>query len=347
MKLKTFLRLTIVLMMFFILLLGFYIGNIYIDVAMTKILPKEKRAEIVVDRGVKVRDFAKILEKNGYVSSATFFTVTYVSQYPSKSMQAGLYEISDQDTIVDLVEKIAKGKSKLESITIIEGTNWQQIKKQIRSNKQFINHRDNDLLIMFKKKGLLKIYGEKIDSLEGLLMPDTYKFKRGIDDHTIIEESIAKQIKYVETEWLKRDLSTQYKSPYEALIVASLIEKESRYTPEYSKIAAVILNRVQKKIPIQIDAAVIYGLGKHKNRLYYSDLKRKSPFNTYLNKGLPPTPIAMPSKEAIHAALHPYKFDALFYVLDSVKSNQHIFSNNFKAHLEAKNKRNEMNKNIN
>ncbi|MEC8881812.1 MAG: endolytic transglycosylase MltG [Pseudomonadota bacterium] len=345
MKLKTLLRLTIVLLMFFILLLGFYIGNIYIEVALTKILHKEKRAEIVVNRGVKVRDFAKILEKNGYVSSATFFTVAYVSQYPSKSMQAGLYEISDQDTIVDLVEKIAKGKSKLESITFIEGSNWQQIKRQIRSNKQFINHKDSDLLKMFKSKGLLKIYGEKILSLEGLLMPDTYKFKRGINDHTILEESIIKQVKYIEGEWSNRDLSTQYNNPYEALIVASLIEKESRYTPEYSKIAAVILNRIQKKIPIQIDAAVIYGLEKHKKRLYYSDLKKKGPYNTYLNKGLPPTPIAMPSKEAIHAALHPYKFDAIFYVLDSVKNNQHTFSNNFREHLQAKNKRSTTNKN--
>ena len=167
-------------------------------------------------------------------------------------------------------------------------------------------------------------------------MPDTYKFKRGIRDYTIIEEAVKKQINYVKSIWGERDQSAGYKNPYSVLIVASLIEKESSFEPEYSKIAAVVLNRIKKGIPIQIDASVIYGLGHHQARLFYSDLKKRTPYNTYLNKGLPPTPISMPSKAAIFAALHPYKFDALFYVLDGKKKNQHRFSNTYKEHLHAK-----------
>ena len=118
--------------------------------------------------------------------------------------------------------------------------------------------------------------------------------------------------------------------------MASLIEKESRYPQEYAKIAAVILNRLKKKMPIQIDASILYGLGHHQSRVTYRDLKKDTPYNTYLHKGLPPSPISMPGKHAIIAALHPYKFDALFYVLDSKKINQHICTNTFESHLKAK-----------
>jgi UPF0755 protein len=172
--------------------------------------------------------------------------------------------------------------------------------------------------------------------MEGLLMPDTFKFKRGISDMVIITDAFAKQAAFMADAWRARDRSAGYRSPYQALIVASLIEKESCYPPEYPKIAAVILNRLHKKIPIQIDASILYGLQRHQQRVRFSDLKIDTPYNTYKHKGLPPTPISMPSKQAILAALHPYKFDALFYVLDASKKNAHIFTNTFESHLKAK-----------
>jgi len=338
MKISSAIRYVFALLLFTITILFIYIVNIYVEIAVTKILPEGTRRNIVVDRGIKVRNFSKKLEELGLVSSSTHFTVAYISQHPSKTLQAGLYEINESDTLLDLVEKIARGASLMEKMTFVEGWEWQQIKHKMRSDKQFINHNDQDILSFVNKRFAHRINGNRnFKNIEGLMMPDTYKFKRGIQDLTIISEAVERQVSFLEKAWKGRDRTTNYKNPYQALIVASLIEKESRYPPEYAKISAVILNRINKKIPIQIDASVIYGLGKHQNRLFYSDLRKPTPYNMYMNKGLPPTPISMPSKKAIIAALHPHKFDALFYVLNANKSNQHIFTNNFKDHLAAKN----------
>jgi UPF0755 protein len=310
--------------------------NLYMEVALKKMLPEGHTKQVVVDRGVKVRTFADRLKAEGVISSSTHFTVAYISQYPSKTLQAGLYEITDQDTVLDLVEKVAKGLSLLEAVTLVEGWDWHQVQQSLRQGGRLTLHSEQSIQRYLEKKYPDHIWGSPLQSLEGVLMPDTFKFKRGVSDLVIIDYAFAQQQAFMKSVWAKRDPQTGYKSPYEALIVASLIERESRYPPEYPKIAAVILNRISKGIPIQIDASVMYGLGKHQQKLTYADLKRDTPHNTYLHKGLPPTPISMPGKKAIWAALHPFKFDALFYVLDAKGKRQHIFTNNFQAHLKAK-----------
>ena len=134
-------------------------------------------------------------------------------------------------------------------------------------------------------------------------------------------------------QWSKRQTNLYYKNPYEALIVASLIEKESKYIPEQVTIAAVILNRLKKRMRLQIDAAVFYGQNRTSGTLSKKDLRQKTPYNLYTRYGLPPTPIAMPAESAIYAALHPAKTDVLFYVLS--KSGKHIFNKSYKGHLKA------------
>lgn len=336
-KIKTLLRFALFALIFLAVLSGLYVSSIYCEVSIKKILPYGQSDEIVVKPGTSLRGFAKQVEARGYVSGARLFTVAYLSQYPSKTMQAGAYQVTDQDTILDLVNKIGKGKSKLESFTIIEGQSWRAIKKNMHMSNSFITHREVDLLNRFKERGFTKFYQQELHSLEGLLMPNTYLFKRGIHDYKIIEEAMVMQTEYLKNKWQQRDYKTPYQNPYEALIVASLIEKESHYIAEYPKIAAVIINRIRSSMPIQIDAAVIYGLGGHKKKVLYRDLKKDTPYNTYRKKGLPPTPIGMPSKSAIDAALHPYEFAALFYVIDSNDKSRHIFTNDYKSHLAAKN----------
>ena len=336
MKLTTFVRTCFATLLFAVLIATMYVLNIYVEIAIKKMVPEGEKRHILVRKGVKVRTFASELKKKGFIYSPTYFTVAYISQHPSKTLQAGLYEINDQDTLLDLVEKIARGYSILESLTIIEGWDWSQTRKAFQYEKRFARHSDKEILRYLNKKYTNSIWGKELSSPEGILMPDTYKFKRGISDLVIIDDAYRKQESFMKSVWEDRDLQTGYKTPYEALIVASLIEKESCYPPEYPKIAAVILNRINKKIPIQIDASILYGLGRHQQRVTYRDLKRESPYNTYKHKGLPPTPISMPSKQAIIAALHPYKFEALFYILSAKKKNQHIFTNNFESHLKEK-----------
>lgn len=336
MKAQTAIRIGFAVLIMSAVIPLFYGLNLYMEVAVKKILPEGQSKYIVVKPGVKVRNFADQLKADGVVSSATYFTVAYISQHPSKTLQAGLYEITDQDTVLDLVEKVAKGLSLLESITLVEGWDWHQVQHSLSQGGRLKTHTEQTILQYLHKKYPKCIWGLPLKSLEGVLMPDTFKFKRGVSDLVIIEQAFVNQQLLMQDAWQKRDPQTRYKNPYEALIVASLIERESRYPPEYPKIAAVILNRIHRGIPIQIDASVMYGLGKHQQRLTFSDLKLDTPHNTYLHKGLPPTPISMPGKKAIWAALHPFKFDALFYVLDAKNNKKHIFTSNFEDHLRAK-----------
>jgi UPF0755 protein len=133
--------------------------------------------------------------------------------------------------------------------------------------------------------------------------------------------------------WSNRQKGLYYQNPYQALIVASLIERETRYIEEYNKIAAVILNRLAKNMRLQIDAAVLYGLEKTSGPLTKNDLLKNTPYNLYKHKGLPPTPISMPAEPAIIAALHPENSKNLYYVLSA--DARHIFSTNYQDHLIA------------
>lgn len=336
MKITTLFRISIALMLFVALTTVLYVFNIYVEIAVKNLVSPGLSREVLVERGVKLRKFSNQLYLKGVISSPMHFTVAYISQHPSKTLQAGLYLLSDKDTLLDLVEMVAKGRSIMESQAIIEGWDWRQLQRSLRHEKRFRISRESDILVQLNRERSASIWGMKLMHVEGLLMPDTYKFRRGVSDMEIIVDAFKRQSDFMRDQWMNRDKQAGYRTPYEALIVASLIEKESRYPNEYSKIAAVILNRIKKKMPIQIDASILYGLGRHQSRVTYRDLKKDTPYNTYLHRGLPPTPISMPSKRAIHAALHPYKFDALFYVLDSNKKNQHIFTNNFESHLKAK-----------
>lgn len=337
MKLTHLFRGATALALFLCVTLTLYVLNVYVEIAVRTILAPGDSEEVIVERGVQVRRFASQLEDRGLVSAATHFTVAYISQYPSSSMQAGLYEINDTDTLLTLVNKIARGASLLEKITIIEGWQWKQVKQSLHAHQQFTISSDRQILqgINSKYRQVLR-GGKALISLEGLLMPDTYKFKRGISDHSIVNTAVSQQVHTLMHEWKSRDRTTNYTTPYQALIVASLIERESGYPAEYSKIAAVILNRINVAMPLQIDAAVIYGMGRHQARLKHSDLKRDTAYNTYTRRGLPPTPIGMPSHAAIHAALHPFKFGALYYVLDAAHPYRHIFTSSFAEHRAQK-----------
>ena len=337
MKLTHLFRGATALALFLCVMLTLYVLNVYVDSAVRTILSPGQYEEVVVERGIQVRRFASQLEDRGLVSAATHFTVAYISQYPSSSMQAGLYEINDTDTLLTLVNKIARGASLLEKITIIEGWQWKQVKQSLHAHQQFTISKDQQILEEINRDFKYTLRGGKaLISLEGLLMPDTYKFKRGISDRSIVKTAVSQQVNTLMHEWESRDKTTNYATPYQALIVASLIERESGFPAEYSKIAAVILNRIRVNMPLQIDASVIYGMGRHQARLKHSDLKRDSAYNTYTRRGLPPTPIGMPSHAAIHAALHPFKFGALYYVLDGAHPYRHIFTTSFADHRAQK-----------
>ncbi|RKZ93160.1 MAG: endolytic transglycosylase MltG, partial [Gammaproteobacteria bacterium] len=170
--------------------------------------------------------------------------------------------------------------------------------------------------------------------LEGLLFPDTYNFPRGTSDFQFIKRSYDQMQKILAEEWHKREIKTPLKSAYEALILASIVEKESGVSSERSKIAGVFIRRLNKKMRLQSDPTIIYGMGeRYKGNIRRRDINEKTAYNTYQIPRLPPTPIAIAGREAIHAVLHPDKGKSLYFVADG--TGGHVFSNNLKAHNRA------------
>lgn len=240
-------------------------------------------------------------------------------------IKAGEYRIKPDVTPQMILEQLARGQVWLHKITFPEGWTFQQILAAMQADANLahtVDHQSFDQIM-----ALIDHAGEHP---EGMFYPDTYLFTKGTKDVRILRIAYDLMQKKLNQAWAKRALGTPYKTAYEALIVASLIEKETGVAKERPQIAGVILKRLQIGMRLQIDAAVIYGLTDKKLRLSHADLLTDSPYNTYTQSGLPPTPIAMPGQSSIQAALHPVMGDALYYVAKG--DGSHVFSANLQQH---------------
>jgi UPF0755 protein len=183
-------------------------------------------------------------------------------------------------------------------------------------------------------KELLQQLNLNYSSDEGLFLPDTYVFDPDEIDLNIYRRAVQAMQKQLMQVWDQRESGLPLKTPYELLILASIVEKETGRLSDRNLVSAVFINRLNKGMPLQTDPTVIYGIGpKFDGNLKKADLRRDTPYNTYMHKGLPPTPIAMPSKESILAAAHPAKSNALFFVAKGDGSSH--FSHNLKEHEAA------------
>lgn len=171
-------------------------------------------------------------------------------------------------------------------------------------------------------------------SAEGLLLADTYQYQGGSSSKALLEQAHRNLLNYLNISWTNRAANLPYKTPYELLIAASIIEKETAIAQERKLISGVMVNRLKKKMPLQMDPTVIYGLGnQYTGKLTHNDLLIESPYNSYLNRGLPPTPIAMVGKEAIDAAAHPQLSNYLYFVAKG--DGTHQFSETYEQQKQA------------
>jgi UPF0755 protein len=247
----------------------------------------------------------------------------------STHLQAGEYKISSKQSTIDVIEQFTKGNIYYRAITFIEGWSFRQVREALDQNP-YVRH-DIANYSDAKVKLLLK---DSYKSLEGLFYPDTYYFARGTSDLFILKESRKTMKNTMGMQWKKRQKNLPYKSAYQSLIAASLIEKETAFHAEKPLIAGVIVARLKKGMKLQIDPTVIYALGeKFDGQLSRKDLKINSRYNTYRYYGLPPTPIALPGKASIMAALHPKRTKYLFY--RSRGNGSHVFSRTYHEHKRA------------
>lgn len=260
--------------------------------------------------------------------------MTLLARFTGKStkLKAGHYELKAGTTPLGLIDQLVRGELAEESVVIIEGWTFRQMRQAIDTHPA-LRH---DTAHLSDRELLAKITQE-YQAPEGLFFPDTYRFARGVSDLQVYKQAHMLLQKRLQDEWARRDPSVPYKSPYEALIMASIIEKETGDKSERALIAAVFVNRLRQGMLLQTDPTVIYGMGEtFQGNIRKRDLETDTPYNTYTRPGLPPTPIALPGADSIAAALNPAKSDVLYFVSRGNGTSE--FSTNLADHNRAVNK---------
>ncbi len=280
--------------------------------------------------GQSLKGIAKDLTKKKFIWEPYTFVFIGKLLGLQTHIKAGSYEFKEGISAFQLLTKISRGDAIDFEVKIIDGMNFNQLKHELENNPN-LTHQLNQLTFREIKKQL----NLEVDSLEGIFYPDTYFFNRGDSDLKILKRAKNNMDVHLNKLWLSRSVESTLTSPYQALILASLVEKETASIAEQPKIAAVFLNRLSIGMRLQTDPTVIFGLGAHySGKLHHHDLTLDSPYNTYTRNGLPPTPIAYPSLTAINAVLHPEEHNtALYFVAKG--DGTHYFSKTLAEHNQA------------
>lgn len=280
----------------------------------------------VVPQGASLTQVAQELEAENLIPDAYYFLWLTWWQDKSVNVRAGEYRILPGTTLQMLLQQFTKGQVWLHRITFPEGWTFQQMLNALQAEPNLTHTLNNQTT-----EQIMAAIGHPGESAEGLFFPDTYLFTPGAKDTRILHAAYDLMQKKLNQAWDTRAAGLPYKTPYEALIVASLIEKETKIASERAIIGGIILKRLQYGMRLQIDASVSYGVkDKKQNQLTRAELLIDSAYNTYTRSGLPPTPIAMPGEASIIAALHPVMSDALYYVAKG--DGGHVFSANLSDH---------------
>ncbi len=285
----------------------------------------------VIDSGSSFSAVARDLVDKGLVESYFWLRLTARWTGAENTIQAGEYRIEPGTNAYNLLELFQKGAVKLYSFTIIEGWNRYDLLKAMHAS-EFIDASMTDE----DWPALLDELGAAETNPEGLFLPETYRFPRNSTDRQVLKQAYTLMQQVLAEEWQGRGEETLVKTPYEALILASIIEKETARADERQRISGVFTRRLEKRMRLQTDPTVIYGIGPGFNgNITRKDLRTDTPYNTYTRHGLPPTPIAMPGQAAIHAALHPAEGEELFFVATGLGDGSHKFSKTKAEHDAA------------
>ncbi|BCE01789.1 UPF0755 protein [Marinicellulosiphila megalodicopiae] len=276
-----------------------------------------------------IQTLAKMEKKGLIVNSKHLSWYLRITGLPK--IKQGEYTLPKKITVMDALSIFEKGQSVQYSVTFVEGKTVQEFLALLTEVKQ-IEHKIENM----SELEILKALNSPYMRLEGVIFPDTYFYQKGDSDLDILKRANAKLEQVLKVQWENRADDLPYKSSYEALIMASIVEKETGVAYERPEIAGVFVRRLLKKMRLQTDPTVIYGLGDQYNgNLTRKHLKTPSDYNTYLNYGLPPTPIAASGEEAIFAALNPSKGSSLYFVAKG--DGTHYFSTNLDEHNNAVN----------
>ncbi|MDN5368790.1 MAG: hypothetical protein PWP74_98 [Shewanella sp.] len=290
-------------------------------------LALESPQELQLGHGTSFHRLGQELQQRGWLQYDWRWKMLGKLQPQLTAIRSGLYEVLPQDTPESLLQKLVAGDEKRFTLTLVEGktiSEWRQYLQQLphlqQSPQPFLQ--------------VLQQQGDDSAKAEGKFFPDTYQYRAGTELTTLLTQSYHKMQQELQAVWDERDQDLPLESPYELLILASIIEKETGKAEERRLISAVFINRLRKGMRLQTDPTVIYGMGDTFNgNITRKDLLQETPFNTYRIHGLPPTPIAAPGRESLMAAAHPEAVNYLYFV--SRNDGSHVFSATLAEHNRA------------
>ena len=269
------------------------------------------------------------LEGEGVLDGAFWLRLYWRFNLSGQALHSGEYRLTPQQSARDLLDLWRRGEVVQYSLTLVEGWSFRQVRAAlVRQEKLEQRLADLDDKALMDRLGLAGV------SPEGRFFPDTYRYVRGMSDLDLLKQASARLDQVLDEEWARRVDGLPYRKPYDALIMASMVEKETGVAEERGQIAGVFVRRLRIGMRLQTDPTVIFGLGERYNgNLTRAHLQQPTPYNTYVIDGMPPTPIALAGREAIHAALNPVAGKSLYFVARG--DGSHVFSETLEQHNRA------------
>jgi UPF0755 protein len=310
---------------------SFLIGWLWMDYreAVDRPLGLQGPAYFEIAKGDSLANVAAKLEAQGILSNPVWFKFRAYVDGSARRLKYGEYEIPPETTLRELLAMFAAGKVRQHPVTLVEGWTFGQILTALGQCPPL-----KKLAMGKTPEEIMQMIGAPGEHPEGRFFPDTYFVTKGTPDIEVLKRAYRKMQAILNEEWAKRIDGNPYATPYESLIVASIVEKETARADERPLVAGVVTRRLAKGMLLQTDPTVIYGLGdQFTGDIRKEDLLKDTPYNTYVRSGLPPTPIAMPGLDSIRAALHPDTGDSLYFVARG--DGTHVFSKSLEEHQRA------------
>ena len=292
---------------------------------------------LTIERGTTGSKLAVLLEQEKILEHADLLPWLLKLQPQLNKVKAGTYSLTGVKTLQDLLDMINSGKEVQFSVKFIEGKTFKEWRKNLENAphlKQTLQGKsDKEIMALLDIPAVSKAVYEW-NNMEGWLYPDTYNYTPNSTDLELLKRSTTRLQKALDKAWNERDENLPLADPYQMLILASIVEKETGIASERPQVASVFINRLKANMKLQTDPTVIYGMGEsYTGNIRKKDLETITPYNTYMIEGLPPTPIAMVSESALQAVAHPAKTDFYYFVADG--SGGHKFTRNLNEHNKA------------
>ena len=292
---------------------------------------------LTIERGTTGSKLAALLEQEKILEHADLLPWLLKLQPQLNKVKAGTYSLTGVKNLQDLLNMINSGKEAQFSVKFIEGKTFKEWRKNLENAphlKQTLQGKtDNEIMALLDIPAVAKAVYEW-NNMEGWLYPDTYNYTPNSTDLELLKRSATRLQKALDKAWNERDENLLLTDPYQMLILASIVEKETGIAAERPQVASVFINRLKANMKLQTDPTVIYGMGEsYTGNIRKKDLETITPYNTYMIDGLPPTPIAMVSEGALQAVAHPAKTDFYYFVADG--SGGHKFTRNLNEHNKA------------